>query len=99
MLIDFNLTLLNLIQNSLTEPHSQIQTTLRIEVTICFLYGAPCTQHFYLVKSSKSFLLRRICGEQSLSFLLLVFHHLKYSDFKNFICTELRIPEVHSRPC
>ena len=87
MLIDFNLTLLNSTQNSLSETHSQIQAAPRIEVTICFFYGAPSTQHFYLVKCFKSFLLGRICREQSLSFLVLFFHHLSYSDYKNLILT------------
>ena len=76
MLVDFNLTMLNLTQNSLSETYLQIQAATRIEVMICFFYGAPCTQHFYSVKYSKSFFLGRICGEQSLSFLVLVFCHL-----------------------
>ena len=63
MLVYFNLTLLNLTQNSLPETYLQIQAATRIEVAICFFYGAPCTQHFYSVKCSKSFLLGRICGE------------------------------------
>ena len=62
-LVDFNLTLLNLTQNSLPEAHLQIQAATRIEVAISFFYGAPCTQHSYSVKCSKSFLLDRICGE------------------------------------
>ena len=41
MLVDFNLTLLNLAQNSLPETHLQIHTAPRIEVAICFFYGAP----------------------------------------------------------
>ena len=76
MFVDFNLTLLNLTQNSLPETYLQIQAATRIEVVICFFYGAPCTQHFYSVKYSKSILLGRICGKQSLSFLMLVFCHL-----------------------
>ena len=76
MLVDFNLTLLNLTQNSLPETYLQIQAANQKEVVICFFYGASCTQHFYSVKYSKSFLLGRICGEQSLSFLVLVFCHL-----------------------
>ena len=76
MLVDFNLTLLNLLQISLPETYLQIQAATRIEVVVCFFYGAPCTQHFCRVKYSKSFLLGRICGEQSLSFLALVFRHL-----------------------
>ena len=76
MLDDVNLTLLYSIQNSLPETHLQIQAAPWIEVAIYFFYGALCTQHFYRVKCSKSFLLGRICGEQSLSFLVLVFHHL-----------------------
>ena len=75
MLVCFNLTLLNLTQNSLPKTHLQIQVPTRIEVVICFFYGAPSTKQFYSVKWSKSFLLGRICGEQSLSFLMLVFHH------------------------
>ena len=35
-LVDFNLT-----QNSLPETHLQIQAASRIEVAICFFYGAP----------------------------------------------------------
>ena len=65
----------NMTQSPLPETHLQIQAATRIEVGICFFYGAPCTQHFYSVKCSKSFLLGRIYGEQSLSFLMLVFHH------------------------
>ena len=76
MLVDFNLTLLNLTQNSLPETYLQIQAATQIEAVICFFYGASCTQHFYNVKYSKSFLLGRICGEQNLSFLVLVFCHL-----------------------
>ena len=60
-LVDFNLTLLNLTQNSLRETHLQIQAATRIEVAISFFYGAPCTQYSYSVKCSKSFLLGRIC--------------------------------------
>ena len=51
MLVDFNLTLLN----SIPGTHLQIQAASRIEVVICFFYGAPCKQHFYRVKCSKSF--------------------------------------------
>ena len=69
MLVDFNLTLLNLTKNSLPETYLQIQAAPQIEVAICFFYGAPCTKHFYCFKCPKSFLLGRICGEQSLSFL------------------------------
>ena len=76
MLVDFNLTLLNLTQHSLPETYLQIQAATRIEVVVCFFYGAPCTHHFYSVKYSKFYLLGRICGEQSLSFLVLVFCHL-----------------------
>ena len=76
MLVAFNLTLLNLTQKSLPETYLQIQAATRIEVVICFFYGAPCTQHFHSVKYSKSFLLGRIWGGQSLSFLVLVFCHL-----------------------
>ena len=76
MLVDFNLTLLKLTQNSLPETYLQIQAATRIEVVIYFFCGAPCTQHFYSVKYSKSFLLGRIYGEQSLNFLVLVFCHL-----------------------
>ena len=36
MLIDFTLTVVNL-----SETYLQIQATPRIEVTICFFYGAP----------------------------------------------------------
>ena len=102
MLVDFNLTLLNFTQNSLPETHLQIQAAPRIEVAMCFYYGEPCTQHFYSIKCSKSFLLGRICGEQSLSFVVLVFHnlcHLLKSDFKNLFLTMLRIPDAHSRHC
>ena len=70
MLVDFNCTLLNLTQYSLPETHLQSQATPRIEVAICLFYGASCTQHFHRVKCPKSFLLGRICGEQSLSFLV-----------------------------
>ena len=76
MLVDFNLTLLNLTQHSLPETHLQIEAAPQIGVAICLFYGAPCTRHFYRFKCSKFFLLGRICGEQSLSFLVLVFHHL-----------------------
>ena len=76
MLVDFNLTLPNLTQNSLSQTYLQIQAANRIEVVICFFYRASCTQHFYSVKYSKSFLPGRICGEQSLNFLVLVFCHL-----------------------
>ena len=76
MLVDFNLTLLNLTRKSLPETYLQIQAATRLEVAICFFYGAPCTQHFYSVKYSKSFLLGKICREQSLIFLELVFCHL-----------------------
>ena len=76
MLIDFDLALLNLTQKSLPKTYLQIQAATRIEVVICFFYGAPCTQHFYSVKYSKSLLLGRICGGQSLSCLVLVFYHL-----------------------
>ena len=48
MLVDFILTLLNLTQNSLPETDLQIQAAPRIEVAICFFYGAPFTQHFHL---------------------------------------------------
>ena len=57
----FNLTLLNLTQNSLSE--TQIQAAPRIEVAICFFYGPPYIQHFNGAKSFKPFLLGRICGE------------------------------------
>ena len=76
MLVDSNLMLLNLIKNFLPETYLHIQAATRIEVVICFFYGAPCTQHFYSVKYSKSVLLGRICGEQSLSFSVLVVYHL-----------------------
>ena len=76
MLVDFNLTLPNLTQNSLSQTYLQIQAANRIEVVICFFYRASCTQHFYSVKYSKSFLPGSICGEQSLNFLVLVFCHL-----------------------
>ena len=76
MLVDFVLTLLNLTQNSLPETDLQTQTGPRIEVAICFFYGAPCTQYFHRVKCSKSCLLSRIYREQSLSFVEIVFHHL-----------------------
>ena len=76
MLADFNLTLVNWAANSLPETHLQNQAAPRKEVANFFLYGAPCTQHFYNVKYSKSFLLSSICGEQSLSFSGLFFHHL-----------------------
>ena len=39
MLIDFSLTLLNL-----CETHLQVQAAPRIEVTICFFYGAPLVE-------------------------------------------------------
>ena len=68
MLIDFNLALLSLTQNSLSETNLQIQTAPRIKVAIFFFYGAPCTKHFYRVMCFKSFLVRRICRGQSLSF-------------------------------
>ena len=76
MLVDSSLTLLNLTPNSLPETHLQIQAAPGKEVAICFFYRAPCTQHLYSVNCSKFFLLSSICGEQSLGFLLLVFHHL-----------------------
>ena len=76
MLNDFNLALLNLTQNPLSETHLQIHIAPRIEVAIFLFYGAPCTQHFYRVKCFNLFLLGRICGEKSLSFLVIVFHHL-----------------------
>ena len=76
MLVDFILTLLNLTQNSLPETNLQIQAAPRIGVAICFFYGAPCTQHFHRVMCPKSCLLSRICREQSLGFVVLVFHHL-----------------------
>ena len=60
MLIDFNLTLLNLTQNSLFETDLQIQAIPGTEVVICFFYGLPCTQHFNGAKCFKSFLLGRI---------------------------------------
>ena len=41
MLVDFVLTLLNLTQNSLPETNLQIKAAPRIEVAICFFYGAP----------------------------------------------------------
>ena len=50
MRIDFNLVLLNLTQNSLSETHLQIQAAPPIEVVICFFYGAPCAQNFNRVK-------------------------------------------------
>ena len=71
MLVDFKLS-----QNFLPETHLQIQPAPLIEVATCFFYGAPCTQHFHRVKCHKSFLLGRICGEQSLVFSVLVFHLL-----------------------
>ena len=40
MLVDFNLTPFNLTQNSLPETYLQIQAAPRIEVAICFFYGA-----------------------------------------------------------
>ena len=55
MLNDFNLALLNLTQNPLSETHLQIHIAPRIEVAIFLFYGAPCTQHFYRVKCFKSF--------------------------------------------
>ena len=78
MLADFNLTLLNLTQNFLPKTHSHIQTAHQIYIAIGFFYGAPCTQRFYHVKCSKSFLLGRICGKQQLTFLVLIFDHLLY---------------------
>ena len=65
LLVDFNLTLLNLRPNSVPETHLQIQAAPRIEVAICFFYEAPCTQQFYCVKCSKSFLLGRIWNRYS----------------------------------
>ena len=53
MLVDFNLTLLDLTLNSLPKTHLKIQAAPRIEVPICFFYGEPCTQHFYSAKCSK----------------------------------------------
>ena len=47
MLVGFNLTLLNLTQNSLPETYLQIQVASRIEVEIFFFNGAPCTQQSY----------------------------------------------------
>ena len=76
MLVGFHLTLLNLTQNSLAKTHLEIQAAPRIEVAICFFYGELCTQHFYSVKCSKSVLIGRIYREQSLSFLVVVFHYL-----------------------
>ena len=69
MLTDFNLRLLNFTQNSLPETYLQIHAAPQKEVAICFFYRVPCTQHFYRFKCSKSFLLGRICGEESLNFL------------------------------
>ena len=76
MLVDFHLTLLNLTQNFLAKTQLEIEAPPRIEVAICFFYGEPCTQHFCSVKCSKSVLLGRVYGGQSLSFLIVVFHHL-----------------------
>ena len=90
MHVDFVLTLLNLTQNSLPETDLQIQVAPRIEVAICFFYGAPCRHHFHPVMCRKSCLLSRICGEQSLSFVVLVFRHLLYSDFKNLFLTNVK---------
>ena len=64
MLVDFNLTLLNLTQNSLPGTYLQIQAAPQIEAAICFSYGAPCTQNFHRIKCPKSSLLGIICGEQ-----------------------------------
>ena len=68
MLTDFNLRLLNFTQNSLPETYLQIHAAPQKEAA-CFFYGVPCTKHFYRFKCSKSFLLGRICGEESLNFL------------------------------
>ena len=43
MLADINLTLLRLTQKCLPGIHLRIQSVPRIEVAICFFYGAPCT--------------------------------------------------------
>ena len=51
MIVDFNLTLLHLTQNSLPETHLQIHAAPRIEVAICFFYGAP---HFRMVEFTES---------------------------------------------
>ena len=50
MLIGFNLTLLNLSQNSWPETHLQIQAAPWIEVAVYFFYGVPCAQYIYCVK-------------------------------------------------
>ena len=47
MLVDFNLTLLNLTPNSMPETHLEIQAALWKEVPICLFCGGPCTQNFY----------------------------------------------------
>ena len=73
-------------QNYLPETDLQIQAALQIEVAICFFYGTPCTEHFHRVKCPKSCFLCRICGEQSLSLVAVVF--IIYS-----------IQMTHSRPC
>ena len=58
MLIDFNLTLLNLSQNSWPETHLQIQAAPWIEVAVCFFYGVRSI--FIVLRCSKYFLLDRI---------------------------------------
>ena len=63
MLVDINLILLNLTQNSLPEIHLEIQSAPWTKVAVCFFYGEPCTHHVCSVKYSKSFLLGRICEE------------------------------------
>ena len=61
MLVDFNLTLLNLTPKSSSETHLQVQAAPQKEEAIFFFYEAPCSQHFHSVL---------ICGEQSLSYLI-----------------------------
>ena len=55
MIVDFNLTLLNLTPNSLPETNLQNKVAPRKEVAICFFYGTPGTLHFYSVKCSNFF--------------------------------------------
>ena len=76
MLIDFNLVLLNLTQNPLSETHLQIHVAPRNRSSDLLLLWSTLYTTFLSCKCFKSFLLGRICGEKSLSFLVIVFHHL-----------------------
>ena len=75
MIIDFNLTLLNLTPNSLSDTNVLRKYKLLPEKKQRFASFTvrPVPRNFIVLSVLN---LNSICGEQNLTFLVLVFHHL-----------------------